>query len=215
MSATSDGVLDRVRVREVTGIFRSAKALDAAVEALLLAGFDRWDIDLMTSVNTVKEKLGATYVAVEEVPDIPGVPRQAYKAREDVVIPTAAAAGLLVYLGATAAALGVVASGGSVALAIAAAVAGGATSGGIGALIAKRLGLEPARELDKQLAGGGMVLWVRVRSPDAEDKAQRELTEHGAEAVRVHEIELEKRLEDVPLASLLAEPPPPQQVTPR
>jgi hypothetical protein len=34
-------------VREVTGIFRSREALDTAVERLLLAGFDRSEIDVV------------------------------------------------------------------------------------------------------------------------------------------------------------------------
>jgi hypothetical protein len=48
---------------------------------------------------------------------------------------------------------------------------------------------------------GGLVLWVRVRSPEQEEKAQQVLLAHGAEAVRVHEIEIDKRLEDLPLSS--------------
>lgn len=35
----------------------------------------------MASADTVREKLGGIYVAAEELPDIPGVPRQAYVAR--------------------------------------------------------------------------------------------------------------------------------------
>jgi hypothetical protein len=37
--------------------------------------------------------------------------------------------------------------------------------------------------------------------------AQRVLLQGGAHAVRVHEIDLDKRLEDVPLSSLLAREP--------
>jgi hypothetical protein len=47
-----------------------------------------------------------------------------------------------------------------------------------------------------------LVLWVRVRSPRSEETARRILVTHGARAVRVHEIPLEKRLEDAPLSSL-------------
>jgi hypothetical protein len=57
------------------------------------------------------------------------------------------------------------------------------------------------------MAAGGLVLWVRVRSPEREEKAQQILLSHGAEAVRVHEIDIEKRLEDLPLSSLLNETP--------
>jgi hypothetical protein len=58
MNGSRDTVLDRVRVHEVAGVFRSRDALDAAVGALLLAGFDRADIDLMAGFDTVREKPG-------------------------------------------------------------------------------------------------------------------------------------------------------------
>jgi len=202
MSEPSDTAIERIKVREVAGVFRSREALEAAIDALLLAGFDRADIDLMAGADAVKEKLGSIYVPVEELPDVPGVPRRAFLAREDITIPLAGAAGILIYLGATAAVLGVVASGGALALAAAATAA----AGGLGVLIARLLGQEQAKELEGLMATGGLVLWVRIRSPDREKKAQQILREKGAEAVRVHEIELEKRLEDLPLSSVRPDP---------
>ena len=89
MNGSRDTVLERVRVREVAGVFRSRDALDAAVDALLLAGFDRADIDLMAGLDAVREKLGGVYVPVEELPDVPHVPRRAFIAREDVAVPLA------------------------------------------------------------------------------------------------------------------------------
>jgi hypothetical protein len=201
-----DGVVERVKVREAAGVFHSRETLDAAVDALLQAGFDRADIDLMAGVDAVREKLGSVYVALEELPDVPGVPRRAFVAREDLAIPVALAAGFLTFIGATAAALGVVASGGALALAAAAAGLSGAAGGGLAALLVRLLGRKQARELEAQMAAGGLVLWVRVRSPDREDRARRILRDHGAEAVRVHEIEIEKRLEDLPLSSLRPDP---------
>ena len=47
----SDVVLDRAKVREVTGIFQSRDALDAAAYELVLTGFDRADIDVLTSLD--------------------------------------------------------------------------------------------------------------------------------------------------------------------
>jgi hypothetical protein len=51
---------------------------------------------------------------------------------------------------------------------------------------------------------GGLVLWVRVRSEEAERRAEQVMREGGVEAVRVHEITLDKRLEDLPLAKVIA-----------
>ena len=200
MSGSKDTVLERVKVREVAGVFRSRDALDAAVDHLMLAGVDRADIDLMADLQAVREKLGGVYVPVEELPDVPQAPREAFIAREDLVGPLVGVAGVLTFIGVSAAAASIVASGG--ALALAALGAGGA---GLAAFLARSLGGPQAKELDRQMAGGGLVLWVRARSPEQETKIQQILRGDGADAVRVHEIELEKRLEDLPLSSLLVD----------
>jgi hypothetical protein len=217
MHSSADAVLDRVKVREVTGVFHSREALDAqvsdmrealdaTVSDLLLAGFDRADIDLMASADAVQQKLGTIYVATEELPDVPQVPRRAFIARDDLTLITATAAGMLTFIGATAAALSVVASGGALALAVAAATAGG-TAGGIGGLMFGRfLGKKEASILEEHLARGGLILWVRVRTSEQEAEAIKVLQQHNAKAVRVHEIDLEKRLEDLPLSSVKPDP---------
>lgn len=202
MSNPSDTVIETTKAREVAGVFHTRAALESAVEDLLLSGFDRADVDLMASRDAVRKKLGGIYVPAEELPDIPGVPRQAYIAREDAAGTVAVVAGLLASVAATATAFAIVASGGALAIAIAAAAGGGA-----GALIARHLGQERARELEAHMQEGGLILWVRVRSPDREEQAQEILRKHGAEAVRVHEIEIEKRLDEVPLSKLLVDEP--------
>jgi len=45
-----------------------------------------------------------------------------------------------------------------------------------------------------------------VRSPDREERAQQILRELGGQAIRVHEIEIDKRLEDLPLGILRPDP---------
>src|SRR5437879_10375836 len=95
MSSQSDAVIDRVKVREVAGVFRSREALDAAVEALLLAGFDRADIDVVGDLRALRERLGAAYVAAEELADVPRAPRRPYFAREDLTTCIAVVAGTL------------------------------------------------------------------------------------------------------------------------
>lgn len=192
------GILETVKVHEIAGVFGSREDLDGAVDDLLLTGFDRADIDLMASRDAVREKLGKIYIATEELPDIRSVPRRAYVARHDATGALVLVAGVLTTVGVTAAALSIVASGGALALALAASAIGGA-----GALIARHLGRERAKELETQMTAGGLVLWVRTRSAEREAKAQQILRDHGAQAVRVHEIEIEKRLEDVPFGSLL------------
>ena len=47
--ATDTKILQQVKVREVAGVFRSRDVLDTAVSALLSAGFDRADVDIIVA----------------------------------------------------------------------------------------------------------------------------------------------------------------------
>jgi hypothetical protein len=111
-------------------------------------------------------------------------------------------AGLLLTVGALATTFGIVASGGALAVALGAAAVGSGS-----AVMVRLLGRERAKEFEAEMAKGGLVLWVRVRSPEHEEKAQQILRGHGGEAVRVHEIEIAKSLRDIPLSSLLVDEP--------
>jgi hypothetical protein len=207
MAESSENVVERVKAREVASVFRSSAALEEAVHALLVNGFDRADIDLMASADAVREKLGEDYVAPEKLAEAPPTLRREFVAREDRTSLVAGMAGMLSYIGATASAVGVVASGGALALALAAAAAGGAATGAIGFAIARGLlGGAASDELETALDTGGLVIWVRVRSPEQEERAQRILREHGGEAVRVHEIEIEKRTDEIPLSTINPDP---------
>ncbi|MGQ2904784.1 MAG: hypothetical protein ACT6RL_07775 [Neoaquamicrobium sediminum] len=201
-----EDVLDRRVVREVAAVFHREEVLEDAIQALLHAGFDRSDVDIMGDVETVRRRLGALYVPPEEIADVPGAPRRAYIARDDIATSTAGVAGMLFYLGAATAAMTVVASGGSLALVAAAAAAAGTVGAGIGAAAIHLLGKKQAQELELQLMAGGIVVWVRVRDAEKEAQAQEILSRFGGKAIRVHEIEIDKRLADLPLSRLKPDP---------
>ena len=204
--STSDAVIERVRVREAAGVFRSREALEAAAEALRLAGFDRADIDVLADADAVRQKLRAPYIAAEDLADVPHAPRRAFMAREDVALAVAGIAGILIYIGATVAALAILSTGGAWVWATVVAV-GIAAAGGIGASVVIRfLERQQAEQLEGNAIADGLILWVRVRSPDREERAQRILRERGGQAIRVHEIEIDKRLEDLPLSNLRPDP---------
>ena len=97
-------VIERVKVREAVGIFHSRDALAAAIDTLLLAGFDRADIDVIVGGRFARERLGGVHVSVEELPEVPGIPRQAFFAREDLVEVWVLALAILIFIGAAAAA---------------------------------------------------------------------------------------------------------------
>jgi hypothetical protein len=207
MSTTSDEAIERTRVREVAAIFGSRGELDTAIDALLLAGVDRADIDIIADLDKVQRTFGPVYVAPEELADISRVPRRPVTAPDDVAGAVAVVVGVVAFLASGAAVFAVMISGGGAMTGVAAALLAGVVAGGIaGVLTYHRLVPENPRALERQMEALGLILWVRVRSPDREEKAQQILRAHGGRAIRVHEIELEKRPEEIPLSMLRPDP---------
>lgn len=198
--------VERRVIREVAAVFHLEEILEDAVQTLLHTGFDRSDIDIMGDIETVRRRLGELYVPSEEIADVPGAPRRAYITRDDITTATASVAGMLFYLGAATAAMTVVASGGSLALVAAIAAAAGTAGAGIGAAAIHHLGKKQAEDLELQLMAGGIVVWVRVHNREMEERAQEVLAKSGGESIRVHEIEIEKRLDDLPLSKFNPDP---------
>jgi hypothetical protein len=206
MNQMSQQILDRARVREVSGVFHSREALDAAIDDLLLAGFDRADIDLVASLDEVSRRLGV-YVATEALADVPMVPRRPAFSPGDITLAVALVAAIFGALGAMLAGFEVVARNGSATIAVIAAASAGLACGIFGAAIAVRfVRQDELNGLDDLMAHRGLVVWVRTRTPEREAQAQEILLAHGARAVRVHEIEIEKTVEDLPLHDLRPDP---------
>jgi hypothetical protein len=84
------------------------------------------------------------------------------------------------------------------------AAAAGTASGGLGTLATRYFGRDRAKLIETMIMEGGLILWVRVRSEEAERLAEQIMRDGGAEAVRVHEITLDKRLSYLPLADVVA-----------
>jgi hypothetical protein len=202
---TANKVLERVKVREVAGVFRSRDLLDAAVSALLSSGFDRADIGVMVGAEA-RERLGGAKIASEELPELPGAPRQPVIAREDIVLVWSLVLSILIFAGAGFAAWLVVKSGGELIWAGIAAGIGAIAAGWIGAQLARAFAHRRIRRLEAQLITRELVLLVRVRSGEEEEKATEILLRHGAQAVRPHEITIDKRLENLALHSLRVDP---------
>jgi hypothetical protein len=207
MSQPSNATLDRTRVREVTGVFHSRDALNGAVADLLHAGFDRGgDIDVVASLDEVTKQLGI-YVAVEALADVPAAPRRPFFGLEDVTLVVATVAAIFAAAGGMFAALWAVNKGDSDGYIVLASVFAGLICGALGAAIAVRFVRKDERKgLDQLMADRGLVLWVRTRSAQREAQAQEILLAHGGRAVRVHEIEIEKSVEDLPLHTLRPDP---------
>jgi hypothetical protein len=202
-----ENVLETIRVREVVGTVTTREALDELVTALMWAGFDRSDIDLLASREAVMRKLHAIYADPIPVAQDPDAPRRELIRPDDEVTSSALIFGTLITIGTLGATLPIVASGGAAATAVVAALAGGIAGAGVAKTIKDQL-ISPkdAMELEDDLRSGGLVVLIRVRNREMEERAQDAMVRCGAQHVHVHEIELKKTSQDLPLANIRPDP---------
>jgi hypothetical protein len=177
---------EALTIREAVGVFDSPDKLQEAIDDLMSSGFDRAELSLLAAEETVDQKLGHKYRKVAELEDDPIVPRCCYTSTESLGDAEGGLIGGLMYIGATAAAGAVVASGGTLALVIAAAALAGGVGGLFGSLLAKWVGDHHAQYLQEQLDHGGLLLWVRTRTAEHEQRATRILSGHSGRDVHVH-----------------------------
>jgi hypothetical protein len=207
MQGSSNDILEKVRTREVTGVFHSRKALDAAVQELLVAGYDRADIDVSASPDELQRRLNYRSIPPEDLADVPTAPREPFVGEDDVIITDAVVGSVVGSAAALAIAYYLVTRDiGPLSAVIFAALCGFVVGGGTVFWARRRLRRERARGLERLWEAQGLVIWVRVNSDEKETQAQEILLRHGAEAVHVHEIELPKRTEDLPLGTVRPDP---------
>lgn len=164
--------------REVVGVFDRLKDLDEAVFDLETHGFDRAAFAVLGTEATVQSRLGRRYQHVSELADDPRAPRETFFGHVSRLEATyGPAVGL--------AAIGALLLSGGGALPVVVAAAGGATIGAaIGALIHHR----EAERMGEQLARGGLLFWVNVRTGDQERTATEVLSLHQAHDVHAHDL---------------------------
>jgi hypothetical protein len=195
-----------VTIREAVGVFHDWSSLQAAVDELQASGFDRSELSLLAGEHAIEEKLGHVYQKVKDLEDDPKVPRTAYAGRDSMVEARVGVIGGLAYVGALAAVGVIVASGGTVAAAIIGAVAAGGGGGLIGSVASRWFGRDRAKEIQAQLDKGGLLLWVRIRDGDHEQRAVKVLGKHSADDVHVHEVPGSAAPESDPLSGFQPDP---------
>jgi hypothetical protein len=204
---SKDEVLETERVREAVGVVDSEDQLEALLHLLARAGIDRSDIDIMAGRDSARRVLTQSYAEPRGGDSDPEENRRPLVVRSDATTTTALVFGTLMAIGSLGAALPVIASGGAVAAAVAAAIAGGAAGTSVAKLIADRVvGPADAAQLERDIHEGGIIVFLRVRSPEAEERAVQVMHEVSARNLRVHEVELKKTLRDIPLSQIRPDP---------
>ncbi len=174
--------------REIIGVFHDERALQTAVDELLVAGFDRSAFSLPADCEAVERELGRAYERAAEIGDEGGAPRIHYIGRDSRVEAQGVAIGVPAYVGATLAAALLAAAGAGILIVLAGAAAAGIGSGVAGAALARYIGRHHSRYLEGHLARGGLLLWITVRD-DAQERVARSILErNAAEGVHGHEL---------------------------
>jgi hypothetical protein len=171
---------------EAVAVFHDVSSFEEAIDDLLLAGFDHGELNVLAREETVASKLGRKYRSTAEFEDNFEAPRIGFVPKETIGDAEGAVIGAGVYLPAVFGSLAVVASGGTMLGAFAAAAIAGGAGGLIGAALARWIGKEHAAWLERHLAHGGLLLWVRTRDAEHEQKALEILRRHSAHDVHLH-----------------------------
>lgn len=174
MSGSNQSPVLNNAIDEVQGIFASDAELQAAVDKLTLAGFDRAELSLPATNPRPEDATpneGAAAVGTET---------------DERQMRTLLSSGAGV-AAAMAAAAATIATGGAAGVAIAAAAGGALAAGGATSAAVSAVGGAQKDAREQAAAAGELVLAVRAATPEAAAKAEAAL--HAAGAVRVMQVE--------------------------
>ncbi len=156
-----------IPTREVVGTFSDREHFQAAIDALLKAGFSRTDLSVLSS-----------HESIDTATAQPG------KSWRDVLI---ALVGELKYEGPLVAAGLIALAAGPVGAAIAGLVAAGVGGAAAKELLDEVSALPDSEAFAKALAAGSVILWVSADDAAAEAKAKAILHEQAAQNIHVFE----------------------------
>lgn len=195
-----------VRLREAVAVFPSEAPFLAAVDGLLEHGFDRADLSVLAHGRHVDGQVARMLDGTVALAEDGSVPRGALAAPASIAEAKAASVALPVYAGTIGGFLIAVASGGALAFTIPVAIAGGLVGSGLGLLGATAISNHYRESIERQLANGGILLWVRTETAERERKACEILEDAGGEHVHLHTVTLRWGEEDVPFAHTNPDP---------
>ena len=207
MKHRSKPVLETITVREVIGIFRSRDRLREAIDAMLLAGFDRANLDLVGGIARLRKAFSNPSISPDALRNVKGLPGKAPLGREDIALVQAMVVGIFGFLAAAgAAALVIATQRDAIQGVIAAILAGSVVAALSGYLFARRIKPKDVAVVDEVRANHGVMLWVRVDLPEQEARAREILLAHDASDVRSIEVEIAKTPDDLPFNRLRPDP---------
>lgn len=172
---------------EVVALFHAETDFRRAVAALTTEGFAADRISLLASCDTVESKLGGRFRRTADLADRADAPRLAFVPEGEATEYQHTMIGALSYV---AAAFGLIlASSGGLATMILAATAAGGTVATVGETLKWLVGQDHAAIHQEQLECGGLLLWVRVETPEEHAKAMAVLVREGGVDAHAHSVD--------------------------
>ena len=136
------------------------------------------------SLDELQRRLNYKSIPAADIADNPAAARQPFVGEDDVLNTAATVGSLAGCVGAIALAFYLVSRGTApLAVGLFSVLSGLVIGGAALLLVRRRLRRERALGLEKLSEAQGLLIWVRVRSPEKEAEAQEILTRHGGEAV--------------------------------
>lgn len=174
-------------MREAVGVFGNEKSMRAAADELMVSGFDRADLSILSREKTVERGLGHSYDRVSELEDDPDVATRAYIGTDSLTEAKAAIVAVPCFIGAVAVAGALTASGSSTLEILLWAVVAGIIGGLVGSIFANIVSKRQGDYLREQLKHGGIALWVRTVDVEHEKRACDILKRADGTDIHVHD----------------------------
>lgn len=168
----------RQPAREAVAVFENESELLNVIQELKRSGFDHSDMSVLPPLTNVEKYLGHKLEKVEDAEDNPEVPRMAPVDRASFGAAQGALIGLPIYIGAIGAIWNGARSGADTGTIVVSCLIGGTVGGVIGLAMAALLKRRHARQIKEQIDHGGLLLWVRIRGEEQEERAKSVITDH-------------------------------------
>lgn len=178
--------MDPHTIRETVGVFDDPGKLNAAIAELESHAFQRHDFSVLGDAKDVARVFGAETVRPARAADDPDTPRGIFMRPEEKTIGATFIIGTTAYVTGC---IAIVMAQGLPTPALLAAVTGGSMAGAaIGGAVVLLLARRMKTRLDRQIARGGLLLWVRTPDPATEQTVTNILSRNGGQRVHVHDI---------------------------
>lgn len=181
-------------VREAVARFQDPETFQQAIDDLLVHGFDRADLSLLAGERLIEKALHHAYATTRELEDNPDTPVMAYSSRESMGDVEGAIIGGCAYLGTLLCLVPTLAFGGGVYAAVGMAAAGAFAGAALGVIFARMLAVRQAARVASEIGHGGLLLWVRVPTPEKESRALEILNQHSGADAHIHTLPLRRRI---------------------